>query len=71
MIINALEQYINFVPSFENSFKKLQANYHQIEVDIYTKLLKITRDINELSGLILEVNDLKLELNLQEFDGLL
>lgn len=71
MIIGASQQLIRFLPSFDKVVKQIETSYHQIEGIFNTKLLKLTRDINELSGLILELNDLNLELNLQEFDGLL
>ena len=55
--------------SFDKSFKKMELSMYSLERVLYSQVLSITRSIHEISGLILEINDLKLVLDLHEFDG--
>tara|TARA_R110001599_G_scaffold96004_2_gene248654 strand:- start:2007 stop:2201 length:195 start_codon:yes stop_codon:yes gene_type:complete len=47
----------------------IDAKLTEIEARLYSGLFGLTKDINELSGAILELNDLKINLDLHEFDG--
>tara|TARA_R110001592_G_scaffold61350_4_gene186950 strand:- start:6822 stop:7037 length:216 start_codon:yes stop_codon:yes gene_type:complete len=60
---------LNNVPSLDEYLQKLKAKYFKVESDFYEILMRLTRDINELSNMILELDDFKVELDLNEFDS--
>lgn len=45
--------------------------YTSLHSYFYSKILGITKDIHDFSGLILDMNEMIIEINLQEFEGLL
>jgi hypothetical protein len=61
--------FLDHLLSFDNGAKKLQAKLCKFESNLYATLIKATRDINEFSSIILELDDFKIELNLNDFDG--
>ncbi len=69
MILKAPFTFMKNQNSFDNCFKKIELSIYSIERLLYSQVLSITRNIHEVSGLILEINDLKLVLDLHEFEG--
>ena len=61
--------FLDYLLNFDNSVQKLEAKLSQLESDLYSTLIKVTRDINEFSSIVLELDDFKIELNLNDFDG--
>lgn len=62
MMTKVSDQFFSYLPNIDENFKKIEAK-------LYSSLLSLTRDINELSGAILALNDMKIDLDLHEFDG--
>jgi hypothetical protein len=61
--------FLDHLLNFDNGVKKIQAKLCKLESDLYATFIKGTLDINEFSSIILELDDFKIELNLNDFDG--
>jgi len=61
-MIKVSEHFLSYLPNIDEKFK-------EIESKLYSRLLALTRDINELSETILVLADMKVDIDLHEFDG--